>query len=193
MAKRQRGPGAASDDDGSDGEVVFVSESRPADIYPHARFDCPVHPLARGPELHCDKCCCAVCEVPAPCAHWHEHCGHTRAQFMARMKAAREERAEAWLKGLPPPTPSAASARALALLASPPYSPMRYTALSFLMHCGRDEEGVVTSVTSSHHEEGVAHVTPGVAREVLNALLELGEVVEFEGALRAATVEPAPA
>ncbi|KAM7419619.1 hypothetical protein PAMA_016629 [Pampus argenteus] len=78
-------------------EDLVVTFSRPAEVLPHARYDCPIHlftatdceiraPLA-GNQLICDQCFCYICDkLASSCVMWcHSgvcHCNsHKRSDF----------------------------------------------------------------------------------------------------------------
>ncbi|XP_074569023.1 RPM1 interacting protein 13-like [Curcuma longa] len=43
--------------------------------YPHSRHLCGNYPFSKTPhKSHCQKCYCYVCDEPAPCDRWEEHC-----------------------------------------------------------------------------------------------------------------------
>ncbi|XP_077426524.1 uncharacterized protein LOC144054943 isoform X2 [Vanacampus margaritifer] len=61
-------------------EDLVVTFSRPAELLPHARFDCPKHPFTAtdeyeepvpGNQLLCDQCFCYICDkLAAKCEKW---------------------------------------------------------------------------------------------------------------------------
>ncbi|XP_041839479.1 uncharacterized protein zgc:112980 isoform X2 [Melanotaenia boesemani] len=78
-------------------EDVIVTFSRRADVLPHARYDCPVHPFTPSDcdtnapvasnQLICDQCFCYICDkLASSCAMWSCsgacHCNsHKKSDF----------------------------------------------------------------------------------------------------------------
>ncbi|XP_057698428.1 uncharacterized protein zgc:112980 isoform X2 [Corythoichthys intestinalis] len=77
-------------------EELFVTSFRPAQVLPHARFDCPQHPFTAtddcehpvpGNELLCEQCFCYICDkLAARCQKWQVsglcHCNsHKKSDF----------------------------------------------------------------------------------------------------------------
>ncbi|KAM7394550.1 hypothetical protein PAMP_021344 [Pampus punctatissimus] len=78
-------------------EDLVVTFSRPAEVLPHARYDCPIHPFTAtdyeinaplaGNQLICDQCFCYICDkLASSCVMWcHSgvcHCNsHKRSDF----------------------------------------------------------------------------------------------------------------
>ncbi|XP_041790259.1 uncharacterized protein zgc:112980 isoform X2 [Chelmon rostratus] len=89
---------APSDQD----EDLVVTFSRPAEVLPHARYDCPIHPFTAtyceigSPvdinQLMCDQCFCYICDKPASsCVVWchsgMSHCNsHKRSDFWNKLR-----------------------------------------------------------------------------------------------------------
>ncbi|XP_076585679.1 uncharacterized protein LOC143320122 isoform X1 [Chaetodon auriga] len=83
-------------------EDLVVTFSRRAEVLPHARYDCPIHPFTStygvisAPvafnQLICDQCFCYICDKPASsCAVWcHSgvsHCNsHKRSDFWNKLR-----------------------------------------------------------------------------------------------------------
>ncbi|XP_030590225.1 uncharacterized protein LOC115783487 [Archocentrus centrarchus] len=83
-------------------EDLVVTFSRHADVLPHARFDCPIHPFTpaemetRAPadsnQLICDQCFCYICdELASLCKMWSVsgicHCNsHKRSTFWSNLR-----------------------------------------------------------------------------------------------------------
>ncbi|XP_077575904.1 uncharacterized protein LOC144198653 [Stigmatopora nigra] len=77
-------------------EELIVTFFRPAEVLPHARFNCPKHPFIAtdncsepvpGNELLCEQCFCYICDKQATmCEKWHVsglcHCNsHKKSDF----------------------------------------------------------------------------------------------------------------
>ncbi|KAM9313866.1 uncharacterized protein KZ484_023712 isoform 1-T2 [Pholidichthys leucotaenia] len=83
-------------------EDLVVTFSRTADVLPHARYDCPVHPfIATDAETDiplannhftCDQCFCYICDrLASECQMWCEpgacHCNsHKRSNFWSELR-----------------------------------------------------------------------------------------------------------
>ncbi|XP_061536728.1 uncharacterized protein zgc:112980 isoform X3 [Phycodurus eques] len=82
-------------------EDLVVTFSRPAEVLPHARFDCPKHPFKAtddcgdpvpGNQLQCEQCFCYICDkLAAKCQKWHMsgvcHCNsHKKSDFWNMMR-----------------------------------------------------------------------------------------------------------
>uniref|UniRef100_UPI003AAEB095 uncharacterized protein n=1 Tax=Centroberyx gerrardi TaxID=166262 RepID=UPI003AAEB095 len=83
-------------------EDLVVTFSRRAEVLPHARYDCPIHPFtatdcetgapAGNNQLICDQCFCYVCDkLASACAVWREkdvcHCNsHKRSDFWSSLR-----------------------------------------------------------------------------------------------------------
>uniref|UniRef100_A0A8C7YMA5 Uncharacterized protein n=1 Tax=Oryzias sinensis TaxID=183150 RepID=A0A8C7YMA5_9TELE len=89
-------PSSASDED------LVVTFSRRADVLPHARYDCPIHPFIAadcetaaplaGNQLICDQCFCYICDKPASsCVMWtcsgRCHCNsHKKSEYWNNLR-----------------------------------------------------------------------------------------------------------
>uniref|UniRef100_A0A3P8UP47 Zgc:112980 n=1 Tax=Cynoglossus semilaevis TaxID=244447 RepID=A0A3P8UP47_CYNSE len=79
-------------------EDLVVTYSRRAEVLPHARYDCPIHPFTRATDcevgapvadnqLFCDQCFCYICDkLVSTCTVWTHssvcHCNsHKRSDF----------------------------------------------------------------------------------------------------------------
>ncbi|KAF6736360.1 hypothetical protein FQA47_009129 [Oryzias melastigma] len=87
---------SASDED------LVVTFSRRADVLPHARYDCPIHPFTAADcetaapltsnQLICDQCFCYICDkLASSCAMWtcsgQCHCnGHKKSEFWNNLR-----------------------------------------------------------------------------------------------------------
>ncbi|XP_061686880.1 uncharacterized protein zgc:112980 isoform X2 [Syngnathoides biaculeatus] len=84
-----------------DEEDLVVTFARPAEVLPHARFDCPKHPFEAtddcanpvpGNHLQCEQCFCYICDkLAAKCQSWHVsgvcHCNsHKKSDFWNTMR-----------------------------------------------------------------------------------------------------------
>ncbi|XP_019717739.1 uncharacterized protein LOC109511258 isoform X2 [Hippocampus comes] len=82
-------------------EDLVVTFSRPAELLPHARFDCPRHPFTATDEcgepvsenrLLCAQCFCYICDkLAAECEKWHVrgacHCNsHKKSNLWNRLR-----------------------------------------------------------------------------------------------------------
>ncbi|XP_051939971.1 uncharacterized protein zgc:112980 isoform X2 [Hippocampus zosterae] len=82
-------------------EDLVITFSRPAELLPHARFDCPRHPFTATDEcaqpvsenrLLCAQCFCYICDkLAAECDKWHArgacHCnGHKKSNLWNRLR-----------------------------------------------------------------------------------------------------------
>ncbi|XP_029984256.1 uncharacterized protein LOC115414923 isoform X2 [Sphaeramia orbicularis] len=83
-------------------EDLVVTFSRQADVLPHARYDCPVHPFTatdyemnapvEGNQLICEQCFCYICDKPASsCELWCYsgmcHCNsHKKSVFWTNLR-----------------------------------------------------------------------------------------------------------
>uniref|UniRef100_A0A667WDY7 Zgc:112980 n=1 Tax=Myripristis murdjan TaxID=586833 RepID=A0A667WDY7_9TELE len=83
-------------------EDLVVTFSRRAEVLPHARYDCPIHPFtatdcetsapAGNNELICNQCFCYICDkLASACAVWHAkglcHCNsHKRSDFWSSIR-----------------------------------------------------------------------------------------------------------
>ncbi|XP_037621769.1 uncharacterized protein zgc:112980 isoform X2 [Sebastes umbrosus] len=80
-----------------DGEDLVITFSRRAEVLPHARYDCPIHPFTAtyceigapvaGNQLMCDQCFCYICDkLASSCQVWCCssvcHCNsHKKSEF----------------------------------------------------------------------------------------------------------------
>lgn len=166
-------PGAAEEDD----DVVFVGAKRETTRLPHARYDCSEFDLMAA-ERYCDKCWCAICQVPVKkCIAWAEHCGTTASEARAINEAKRKESLTNRIANATPALPPAAGTGVAALLLDFRWLALRHTALSWLANCGHDVDGLMTTIVVGHE------VSYDVAENVLKTLLATNEVVELDGAL----------
>ncbi|XP_054636345.1 uncharacterized protein zgc:112980 isoform X2 [Dunckerocampus dactyliophorus] len=77
-------------------EDVVVTFTRPAELLPHARHDCPIHPFTAtdncitpvsGNQHRCEQCFCYICDkLASTCDQWHVsqvcHCNsHKKSNF----------------------------------------------------------------------------------------------------------------
>ncbi|KAM9363740.1 uncharacterized protein ABDE67_019425 [Symphorus nematophorus] len=85
-------------------EDLVVTFSRRAEVLPHARYDCPIHPFTAtdcetgapvaGNNLICDQCFCYICDkLASSCVMWiHSgvcHCNsHKRSEFWNNLRNA---------------------------------------------------------------------------------------------------------
>ena len=127
------------------------------------------------PAQHCEHCWCGVCEVPVhqckAAGTWPGHCSTTAAQARERQANARAADLGDRLAAVPrasPPPPGGPSA---SLLLDSRWLQLRHTALSYLAHCGRDEDGVVATLVLS------SELALPEAQGVLAALVATDEVV----------------
>ncbi|XP_076004117.1 uncharacterized protein LOC142996881 isoform X2 [Genypterus blacodes] len=83
-------------------EDLVVTFTRRADVLPHARYDCPIHPFTAtdcevgvplaGNQLVCHQCYCYICDKPASsCTVWcHQgvcHCNsHKKSDYWSRLR-----------------------------------------------------------------------------------------------------------
>ncbi|XP_049576007.1 uncharacterized protein zgc:112980 [Syngnathus scovelli] len=82
-------------------EDLVVIFSRPAELLPHARFDCPKHPFTAtdkcgepvpGNQLVCGQCFCYICDkLATECERWHQsgacHCNsHKKSNLWNQLR-----------------------------------------------------------------------------------------------------------
>ncbi|XP_051242575.1 uncharacterized protein zgc:112980 isoform X2 [Dicentrarchus labrax] len=83
-------------------EDLVVTFSRRAEVLPHARYDCPIHPFTAtddetigpvaGNQLICDQCFCYICDkLASTCVMWFHrgvcHCNsHKRSMFWNNLR-----------------------------------------------------------------------------------------------------------
>uniref|UniRef100_A0A3P8U976 Uncharacterized protein n=1 Tax=Amphiprion percula TaxID=161767 RepID=A0A3P8U976_AMPPE len=83
-------------------EDLVVTFSRRAEVLPHARYDCPIHPFTAtdcetgvpvaGNQLFCDQCFCYICDkLASSCVMWcHSemcHCNsHKKSPFWHNLR-----------------------------------------------------------------------------------------------------------
>ena len=163
----RKSPDGAGGEDTDDDEVQCVGVRRAKNPWPHARHDCNEHPLSDSlAAQHCEHCWCALCGVPvAKCDDWSKHCGTTAAEAQEHRAAKRQVEVEHKLKGLgpkpPPPAPHSTEAQ---LMADPRWRAMRFTAISYLLHCGHDLEGYQQAVVSVCASSSISlHALPAAA------------------------------
>ncbi|PKA57910.1 hypothetical protein AXF42_Ash012449 [Apostasia shenzhenica] len=55
--------------------------------YPHPRYLCATFLFSMTPhEKYCDMCHCYVCDCPAPCIYWRNHCNSTHKDLKWRVE-----------------------------------------------------------------------------------------------------------
>ncbi|XP_056890777.1 uncharacterized protein zgc:112980 isoform X2 [Takifugu flavidus] len=83
-------------------EDLVVTFSRRAEVLPHARYDCPIHPFTAedratdaplaGNQLICDQCFCYICDkLASSCVLWCQggicHCNsHKRSTYWSNLR-----------------------------------------------------------------------------------------------------------
>uniref|UniRef100_A0A3B5KHD5 Zgc:112980 n=1 Tax=Takifugu rubripes TaxID=31033 RepID=A0A3B5KHD5_TAKRU len=89
-------------EDSRETEDLVVTFSRRAEVLPHARYDCPIHPFTAedratdaplaGNQLICDQCFCYICDkLASSCVLWCQggicHCNsHKRSTYWSNLR-----------------------------------------------------------------------------------------------------------
>uniref|UniRef100_H3CS68 Zgc:112980 n=1 Tax=Tetraodon nigroviridis TaxID=99883 RepID=H3CS68_TETNG len=84
-------------------EDLVVTFSRPAQVLPHARYDCPLHPFTAADDaldaplaanqLICDQCFCYICDkLASQCQSWCQrgscHCnGYKKSRYWSNLRS----------------------------------------------------------------------------------------------------------
>ena len=169
-----------------DDEVQFVEEkkSAPAAEWPHARYDCIVHPMDSGdPAVHCEHCWCCICQTPvAKCTEWRTHCSKTAADDRAHSSQARATALRAKLQAAPLAEPPPPGSEIAELQLDFRFLQWRHTALVWLSNCGADDPAAAQDGVLCALQFG-CEIPLELATRVLAVLRATMDVLELEGCL----------